>query len=156
VVLLLKNLAFTLLLPGTLGVYLPLWITQGPARPAGAAGAGALALLALGGAIYAWCVWDFATFGGGTPAPIDAPKRVVARGLYRFTRNPMYVGVLTVILGIAALHRSPAAVAYAAVVATGFHLFVRLYEEPHLRRVFGAEYEAYCARVNRWLPKRAA
>jgi protein-S-isoprenylcysteine O-methyltransferase Ste14 len=80
----------------------------------------------------------------------------VVRGLYRFTRNPMYVGVLTVILGIAALHRSPAVVAYAAVVATGFHLFVRLYEEPHLRRVFGAEYEAYCARVSRWLPKPPA
>ena len=97
--LLLKNLAFTLVLPGTIGVYLPLWIASGPASPAGVAGAAALALLALGAAIYAWCVWDFATFGRGTPAPIDAPKRVVVRGLYRFTRNPMYVGLALVLLG---------------------------------------------------------
>ena len=67
----------------------------------------------------------------------------------------MYVGVLTVILGLAALHRSLPVAAYAAVVATGFHLFVLLYEEPHLRRVFGAEYEAYRARVPRWLPRPA-
>jgi protein-S-isoprenylcysteine O-methyltransferase Ste14 len=153
--LLLKNLAFTLVLPGTIGVYLPLWIAEGPAQPAGIAGAAALALLALGAAIYAWCVWDFATFGRGTPAPIDAPKRVVVRGLYRYTRNPMYVGVLTVIAGLAALHRSVPVATYAAVVAAGFHLFVLLYEEPHLRRLFGAEYEAYCARVGRWLPRRA-
>jgi protein-S-isoprenylcysteine O-methyltransferase Ste14 len=154
--LLLKNLAFTLVLPGTIGVYLPVWIASGPASPACVAGAAALALLALGAAIYAWCVWDFATFGRGTPAPIDAPKRVVVRGLYRFTRNPMYVGVLTVIVGLAVLHRSLPVAAYAAVVATGFHLFVLLYEEPHLRRLFGAEYDAYCVRVGRWLPKRAA
>jgi protein-S-isoprenylcysteine O-methyltransferase Ste14 len=154
-VLILKNLAFTLVLPGTLGVYLPLWIAQGPPRASGALGILALALLALGAAIYAWCVWDFATFGGATPAPIDPPKRVVMRGLYRYTRNPMYVGVLSVILGIAALHRSIPALGYALVVATGFHLFVLLYEEPHLRSVFGAEYEDYCRRVGRWIPKRA-
>ena len=153
--LLLKNLLFTLVLPGTLGVYLPLWIAQGPLRARGVVGLAGLALLALGAAIYAWCVWDFATFGGGTPAPIDAPKRVVTRGLYRYVRNPMYVGVLTFILGLAALHRSAPVAAYTAVVATGFHLFVRLYEEPHLRSVFGADYEAYCRRVGRWLPKRA-
>ena len=58
----------------------------------------ALALLAFGGAIYAWCVWDFAVFGRGTPAPIDAPKKLVVRGLYRYTRNPIYLGVLTVLL----------------------------------------------------------
>jgi protein-S-isoprenylcysteine O-methyltransferase Ste14 len=66
----------------------------------------------------------------------------------------MYVGVLSVICGLALLFRSPAVFVYALCVATCFHLFVVLYEERHLRALFGAEYEAYCARVGRWLPGR--
>jgi protein-S-isoprenylcysteine O-methyltransferase Ste14 len=152
-VLLLKNLLFTAVAPGTLAVYLPLLLARGRPRADGPMLALAVALLAAGVAIYAWCVWDFASYGRGTPAPIDAPKRVVMRGLYRFTRNPMYVGVLTVILGWAAFFAAPVVAGYALVVATSFHLFVRLYEEPHLTRTFGDDYRAYCARVGRWLPR---
>ncbi|MDJ0788079.1 MAG: isoprenylcysteine carboxylmethyltransferase family protein [Myxococcota bacterium] len=150
--LLLKNLVFTLLVPGTVAVALPWLISGGPSR--GASGTLPLAALffALGGAIYVWCVWDFATFGRGTPAPIDAPKKLVVRGLYRFTRNPMYVGVLSVILGWVVWIQSLQLVAYAAVVATCFHLFTVLYEEPHLQREFGQDYLAYKAAVSRWLP----
>ena len=97
--LLLKNPLFTVLVPGTVVVYVPLVIASGRAPASGFALLVALALLLLGAAIYSWCVWDFASFGRGTPVPIDAPKRLVVRGLYRYTRNPMYVGVLTVILG---------------------------------------------------------
>jgi len=100
-------------------------------------------------------VWDFARFGRGTPAPIDAPKRLVTRGLYRYTRNPMYVGVLTVILGWAVLFRAWALVAYALAVWSCFHSFIILYEEPHLRAQFGKEYEEYRVRVSRWLPGRS-
>lgn len=151
--LLLKNLLFTLLVPGTVAVFVPLSIA-GSRRPASGAGfAAGIALLALGGAIYAWCVWDFATFGRGTPAPIDEPKKLVVRGLYRFVRNPMYLGVLTTILGWAALFQSMAILRYVAFVALTFHLVVLLYEEPHLRRVFGADYERYCASTGRWLPR---
>lgn len=150
--LLLKNLVFTLLVPGTVAGYLPWWIARDRPLASGAALAAAIALLAVGGAIYAWCVWDFATFGRGTPAPIDAPRRLVVRGLYRYTRNPMYVGVLTVVLGQAALFRSMGLLVYAVVVAMCFHLFVTAYEEPRLADEFGSAYETYRSRVPRWLP----
>jgi len=149
----LKNLLFTVLVPGTVAVYGPLLLTRGVMPTTGVARGLAIVVLAAGASIYAWCVWDFATFGRGTPAPIDAPKRLVVRGLYRVTRNPMYVGVLTVILGWTILYRSPALALYALAVWCCFQSFVLFYEEPHLRRVFGAEYEAYRARVGRWLPR---
>ncbi len=152
-VLWLKNLLFTVLVPGTVAVYVPL-LLAGERRPAGGLLAmAACVLFALGAALYAWCVFDFATIGGGTPAPIDAPRRLVVRGPYQVVRNPMYVAVLAVILGQALLFRAAIVLAYAALVATGFFLFVTQYEEPHLRRTFGAEYEAYRARVGRWLPR---
>jgi protein-S-isoprenylcysteine O-methyltransferase Ste14 len=150
--LLLKNLLFTVLVPGTVGVYVPLLLARGRPAASGPALAVALAVLALGASIYAWCVWDFASFGRGTPAPIDAPKKLVVRGLYRYTRNPMYVGVLTVILGWAVLFRAASLVLYALVVGTLFHLFIVLYEERHLAGEFGSQYEAYRSRVPRWLP----
>jgi protein-S-isoprenylcysteine O-methyltransferase Ste14 len=155
-VLLLKNLLFTVLVPGTVAVYLPLRIASAHAPTSPWVSALALPVFALGLAIYAWCVWDFASFGRGTPAPIDAPKHLVVRGLYRYVRNPMYVGVLCVIAGWVLWFQSGALVAYAVVVATCFQLFVVLYEEPHLREVFGDEYAAYCARVSRWLPRVGA
>ena len=142
-----------MIVPGTVGVYLPLLIVGQGALVGGAQRLAALALLAIGAAIYDWCVWDFATFGRGTPAPIDAPRRLVVRGLYRFTGNPIYLGVLTVISGWAALYAAPAVLLYAAVVAAMFHSFVMLSEEPQLRARFGAEYDAYCVRVPRWLPR---
>ena len=150
--LLLKNLLFTVIVPGTVAVWVPLWIEAGSAAASGLARLGGGALLALGAGIYAWCLWDFATFGRGTPAPIDAPKRLVVRGLYRWTRNPMYVGVLCVILGQAVWFGASTLLLYALGVAACFYSFVRFYEEPTLRRLFGVEYEEYCHRVGRWLP----
>lgn len=148
--LLLRNLLFTLAVPGTVAGYLPWLIVRGESgSPAQIVVAGVL--FAVGGAIYLRCVWDFARFGRGTPAPIDAPKRLVVRGLYRYTRNPMYLGVLTFLAGWAVLAATPAILAYGLGVALAFHLFVVGYEEPHLRRLFGAEYERYVARVARWL-----
>ncbi|MEN8182757.1 MAG: isoprenylcysteine carboxylmethyltransferase family protein [Myxococcota bacterium] len=149
--LLLKNLLFTVLVPGSVAVYVPLLLA--PERTSGSwpfslLGGG---LLAVGGAIYAWCVYDFASFGRGTPAPIDAPQRLVERGLYRVSRNPMYLGVLTVILGWAAWYRAPSLVLYALGVGLVFHAFVVLYEEPRLAELFGASYDAYRTRVGRWL-----
>ena len=149
-----KNLLFTLVVPGVVGVYLPLWLV--PDRAVTSQGllfAAGLALLGMGGGIYSWCVWDFAAFGRGTPLPLEAPKKLVSRGLYRVTRNPMYLGVLSVILGWAALFAGSALLAYLAVVGLCFHLFVVYYEEPRLRRSFGAEYATYCSRVPRWLPR---
>ncbi len=147
-----KNLFFTVLVPGTVAVYLPLLIARSRSPTSGPAFIG-LAILVVGAAIYSWAVWDFATFGRGTPAPIDAPQKLVVRGLYRYTRNPMYVGVLTVILGWAALFGALRLVLYALLVGTCFHLFIVLYEERHLRAEFGGQYEAYCSQVSRWLPR---
>jgi protein-S-isoprenylcysteine O-methyltransferase Ste14 len=151
--LLLKNLLFTVLVPGTVAVYVPLLLARQRSLACGPLLALAVAILFLGSAIYGWCVWDFATFGRGTPAPIDAPKRLVSRGLYHYTRNPMYVGVLTVILGWALLFRASVLLLYALAIGVCFHLFIVLYEERHLRRAFGTEYDEYCARVGRWLPR---
>lgn len=150
---LLKNLLFTLVVPGTVAFYVPWRLSLGRAVASGPELALAVVVLAAGTATYGWCVWDFATFGRGTPAPIDAPNRLVVRGLYRFTRNPMYLGVLTVLVGWAVLYRSAALVFYALAIATLFHLFVVFYEEPHLHRRFGADYGRYRAGVPRWLPR---
>lgn len=151
--LLLKNLLFTVLVPGTVAVYVPLLLAGDREPGGGPASLLAAALFAAGGALYAWCVWDFARFGRGTPAPIDEPRRLVVHGPYRLVRNPMYVAVLAVILGQALLFRSQAILLHGAAVAACFALFVRAWEEPHLRRTFGAEYEDYTARVGRWLPR---
>jgi len=152
-ILLLKNILFTLIAPGTVAVYVPLLIVHNRSPLAGPWLVVSSALFLIGGAIYCWCVWDFATFGRGTPAPIDAPRKLVIRGLYRYIRNPMYVGVLTTILGWAVLFQAPGLLVYSLCVGVCFHLFVILYEEPHLRKAFGDSYEEYRAYVGRWLPR---
>lgn len=102
----LRNLAFTLIVPGTVAVYVPLYIVRGESMgPPGSRIAGAL-LIALGAATYFSCQWDFAVFGRATPAPIDAPRKFVSHGLYRYVRNPMYLGVLAVVLGWAEIGRA--------------------------------------------------
>lgn len=149
----LKNLAFTVFVPGTVAVLMPWRIVSGQApRPCGVQQGLALLPLVTGAAIYFRCVWDFAVTGRGTPAPIDAPKVLVVRGLYRYVRNPMYVGVLLVIVGWTVFFASWVLAAYAASIALAFHLFIVLVEEATLRRLFGASYERYCGLVHRWRP----
>ena len=148
-----KTLLFTLLVPGTLVVLVPHAIRAA----AGDAPAGSwLRALALAPAIaglvsYVWCALAFAR-AAGTPAPIDPPKQLVVRGLYRFSRNPMYVGVLALV-GAQALYFGSAWLAlYAALLFCAFHGFVVLYEEPTLTRSFGAAYRHQLETVPRWLP----
>lgn len=107
----------------------------------------------LGAALALACVLTFALVGRGTPAPFDPPRRLVVRGPYRLVRNPMYLGAGLALVGAALVYRSVALVAYAAALLVATHLFVVLYEEPTLRRTFGEDYEAYCRRVRRWLPR---
>jgi protein-S-isoprenylcysteine O-methyltransferase Ste14 len=134
-------------------VYVPLRLIRDLPPAAAFWQLASLLFFAVGIAIYVWCVWDFATFGRGTPAPIDAPKKLVVRGLYRVTRNPMYVGVLTTILGWAVRYLSGPIALYAVAVWLCFQSFIVFYEEPHLQRVFGNTYEQYRARVGRWVPR---
>jgi protein-S-isoprenylcysteine O-methyltransferase Ste14 len=110
-------------------------------------------ILLFGVGILLWCVRDFYVTGKGTLAPWDPPKKLVSVGLYRFTRNPMYVGVLGWVAGWSLVAGSPILAAYSCVLAIGFHLRVIFYEEPTLARKFGYEWTEYCATVNRWLPK---
>lgn len=154
----LKNLLFTVIVPGTVAVIVPIWMAGGcaalRATPRGPGPLLAAPLLLAGAAIYLGCVWDFATKGRGTPAPIDAPKRLVVAGLYRYVRNPMYLGVLSLIGGWALFFRSWVIFLYGCALGLAFHLFVIFYEEPHLRAVFGSSYERYCRAVRRWIPGR--
>lgn len=109
----------------------------------------------LGFTVAIRCVWDFGATGRGTPAPILPPERLVVVGFYRYVRNPMYVGFFTGWIGLWIVfgRANLAAIAVAALVVLGVHLFVMFYEEPTLKRMFGAEYEEYCRNVGRWLPR---
>jgi protein-S-isoprenylcysteine O-methyltransferase Ste14 len=153
----LKTLFFTVLYPGTVAVVLPLaiaWRDRGRVAPQAGLVAGlGWAAVALGFAIYGWCAVEFVRRGHGTPAPYDPPEDLVVTGLYRFTRNPMYVGVWTIVAGEAALFGSWWVLVYAAILGLGFHLRVLLYEEPELRRLFGERFEQYRRAVPRWIPR---
>src|ERR1051326_6848500 len=106
----------------------------------------------LGFAVAVRCIWDFGWTGGGTPAPMVPPQRLVVVGFYRYVRNPMYVGFAVGWIGLwfAFGHASLSAIATAAAVALGIHLFVYFYEEPALRGKFGSDYLEYCRNVKRW------
>jgi protein-S-isoprenylcysteine O-methyltransferase Ste14 len=95
----------------------------------------------------------FVTEGLGTPAPVAPPQRLVVGGLYRYVRNPMYVAVLSCVVGQALLFGRASLWVYGALVTVAMVAFVRLYEEPNLARRFGADYEAYRRAVPGWLPR---
>ena len=113
------------------------------------------AVTAAGAILAVSCVLTFVCVGRGTPAPFDPPRRLVARGPYRFVRNPMYLGAAAALVGAALYYQSPPLAGYAIVFLLATHLFVRLYEEPTLRRMFGDQYDDYCRRVGRWWPRLA-
>jgi protein-S-isoprenylcysteine O-methyltransferase Ste14 len=112
----------------------------------------AVLVIAIGAALLAVCIWEFAHSGRGTLAPVDPPKQLVVRGLYRYVRNPMYLSVTLILLGQLMLTRSSALLAYLAFLFAAVNLFVIGYEEPTLRRQFGESYEQYTQAVNRWIP----
>ena len=152
----LRTLLFTLLVPGSVLVLVPIALLAsgvgstlrlGPARWVG------LPPLVLGLAIILWCFAEFIRRGRGTPAPYDPPRKLVSAGLYRFVRNPQYVGVLLVAVGEALLAEASILVGYAACLAIAYHLLVRYYEEPTLGRLFGNSYARYRDAVPRWLPR---
>jgi protein-S-isoprenylcysteine O-methyltransferase Ste14 len=109
----------------------------------------------LGFAVALRCIWDFGWTGRGTPIPIAPPQHLVVVGLYRYVRNPMYVGFAAGWIGLWIVfgHASVPVITAVGTVALGIHLFVLLYEEPTLRKKFGAGYEEYCRNVRRWWPR---
>ncbi|MFT3702152.1 MAG: isoprenylcysteine carboxylmethyltransferase family protein [Agriterribacter sp.] len=97
------------------------------------------------------CIASFAMYGKGTLSPADPTKKLVIRGLYKFSRNPMYVGVTMMLMGEAIFFQSTALWAYAIIIFTAFNLFIIFFEEPRLRDDFGEEYKAYREKVRRWI-----
>lgn len=157
---LLGSALFLAAAPGSIAGLAPWWITQWRFQPAllgqdwtRLAG---LALVVAGLAPLLDSFARFAVQGGGTPAPIAPPERLVVTGYYRHVRNPMYVGVLGLIFGQALFFASAPLAAWGAMIWLAFHMFVVLYEEPTLRVSFGSEYEAYCRHVPRWRPRLRA
>ena len=136
--------------PGAVAFALPLLFL----RPAGSAVAittGGAIIVALGSVVLLWCVRDFYVAGKGTLAPWAPPQELVIVGLYRYSRNPMYLGVLLIAAGWALGYRSRALAIYAVILAIAFHLRVVLGEEPWLARTHAKAWDAYRARVRRWL-----
>jgi protein-S-isoprenylcysteine O-methyltransferase Ste14 len=110
-------------------------------------------VLVFGACILMWCVRDFYKIGKGTLAPWDPPKELVVLGLYRYVRNPMYLGLLGWVAGWALIAGSPVLAVYTVFLAVAFHLRVIFYEERFLARQFGSQWRDYRAAVHRWLPK---
>ena len=149
-----RALFFVALLPGTVAAYVPYRILVAsnrlhlPRLDISAMAAGVLTLT--GALILLRCVWDFFARGKGTLAPVDPPRYLVVTGLYRYTRNPMYNGVLAVLLGQAWFFGSTSLLEYAGFVLVAFHVFVVVYEEPTLEAQFQESYRAYRHAVPRW------
>lgn len=148
---------FLVIAPGIFAGLVPWWVTHWtiqaplfgfPAIPI----LGAI-LIALGIPVLLDSFARFALQGLGTPAPVFPTRHLVVKGFYRFLRNPIYVAGVWVILGQGMLFGHLGLVGYGAVAWLASHLFVVIYEEPTLRKQFGAQYETYCANVHRWRPR---
>lgn len=161
-----RLIIFTILIPGTVALYIPRWLAQqfpghvglGFLRYAGAP------LMLAGFLLYLGSALTFAIEGGGTPAiwftkPLkyligEEPHKLVRGTLYRFSRNPMYIGVLSVVVGQVLWLESPVLLIYTVALFICFHLVVVFIEEPHLRRKNGPSYDEYRREVPRWLAFR--
>ncbi|PYX12088.1 MAG: isoprenylcysteine carboxyl methyltransferase [Acidobacteria bacterium] len=148
---------FLLLAPGTVAGLVPWWITRWRMQPpllgfSGFRLIGGL-MIAAGIAVVLDSFARFALQGVGTPAPVLPTRHLVVSGLYQYVRNPMYVGVLWVLLGQVLLLGDGRLLAYGLLLWLGFHVFIVGYEEPTLRRSFGTEYEAFRRNVPRWIPR---
>jgi protein-S-isoprenylcysteine O-methyltransferase Ste14 len=155
----LRSAFWTLLFPGFFAGYLP-WRYFGVSEvdftwtnPVHLLGG---ALISVGAALLLACIVEFARRGRGTLSPVDPPKELVVQGLYRYVRNPMYLSVLTIVAGEIILTHSDALLVYWLVFFVCANLFVMGYEEPYLRRQFGASYERYARSVGRWIPRFSA
>lgn len=154
---LLGSFAFLVVAPGTAAGLVPGWISRWEMQPplAGVAAFRLLgaALVAIGAAAIVESFVRFAVRGLGTPAPVLPPRHLVVTGLYRHVRNPMYVSLVSVVVGQALLLGNATLLGYGLVLWIAFHLFVLVYEEPALGGRFGAEYDAFRANVPRWIPR---
>jgi protein-S-isoprenylcysteine O-methyltransferase Ste14 len=149
-----KSLLYLIVEAGLFALYIPLALLRtGPRLETGVISFFAIPLWLIGSLIVLRCFWDFTFQGQGTPVPVDPPKKLVITGLYRYVRNPIYVGVMLIFLGHFLWFGYWALLAYAVLAFLGVHFFIVLYEEPNLKKKFGAEYENYLKRTPRWIPR---
>lgn len=148
---------FLALAPGIVAGVVPWWISgwelQPPLFGLQIVRAIGMLLVLIGTPVLLDSFARFAFQGNGTPAPVLPTHHLVVSGLYRHVRNPMYLAVAATIIGQGLYLGNLALLGYGAFIGLAFHLFVRGYEEPTLRRSFGQEYDAFCANVRRWLPR---
>jgi protein-S-isoprenylcysteine O-methyltransferase Ste14 len=151
-----RNLFFTLLQPGLVAGFIPWYLLKDSWKGLVYRAldwnyflGGGLALL--GCCMLFYCIWNFAVVGRGTLSPADPTTTLVISGLYRYSRNPMYIGVLLMLTGEAIFSGAAVLGYYALFVFVLFHGFIILFEEPRLRRDFGAAYIAYCQKTRRWV-----
>ncbi|HET6987786.1 MAG TPA: isoprenylcysteine carboxylmethyltransferase family protein [Kribbella sp.] len=135
--------------PCVVGGVVP-WAVSGWATPRFWPG---FAVVAAGAFVVLRAFVRFVREGRGTPAPVAPTQELVVGGDYRYVRNPMYVGVVTAILGQALVFLDPWVLSYGVLAWAVMALFVRFYEEPVLRQRYGRQYEEYCRRVPAWVPK---
>ena len=148
---LLRALLAFLALPGVVAIAIPGWLTARAVQRGADSHVIALLPLLAGFALLLWCVRDFYVAGKGTLAPWEPPRNLVTVGLYRYSRNPMYVAVATMLIGWSAFTGSSTLAIYTCFVIAAFHLRVLLHEEPFLARTHGDAWKEYRARVPRWL-----
>jgi protein-S-isoprenylcysteine O-methyltransferase Ste14 len=154
--LLLRNLFFTILQPGLVAGLFPYWILdnlfeQVIAEPFHWHQYIAAPVFVAGFLIMITCILQFAIQGRGTLSPADPTKKLVIRGLYKYSRNPMYVGVILMLAGETLFFSSVGLLVYSGIIALSFILFVIVVEEPRLSSDFGAEYAEYRKKVRRWI-----
>lgn len=147
-----RNVFFTIVQPGLVVGLLPYLLLRGRLSwaPVGLRIPG-LALVVVGCSILFYCIYHFQTIGRGTLSPLDPTRHLVTKGLYRYTRNPMYMGILLVLIGESACFQSTTLFIYTVFVFLAFHVFIIVHEEPRLQRAFGDEYSVYRKRVRRWI-----
>src|SRR5690606_20983792 len=151
-----RNLLFTLLQPGLVAGLIPYWILGNRAgetfnNPLNSLQYIAILIFAAGTAILIYCIIMFAIKGKVTLSPADPTTDLVVSGLYRFSRNPMYIGLMLMLVGEAIFFFSVRLWIYTAFVFIAVNFFVIFHEEPRLKRDFGAEYRQYLKTVRRWL-----
>ena len=147
---------FLVIAPGTIAGYVPWrisgWHLAAPLLVSSSLRLVGVLLIVAGASVLLDSFVRFALQGLGTPAPIFPTYHLVVSGLYRYVRNPMYVAVMSLILGQGLFFGSVRVLEYGFAVWVGFHLFVLIYEEPTLRKSYGPEYVEFCANVPRWIP----
>jgi len=151
-----RTVVYLAIIVGLVVIFLPAEILEGTglvrASPMGIIQFVGATLTLAGVGLAFWCALTFAVLGRGTPLPFDPPRRLVIAGPYRWVRNPMAIGAGSALVGVALFYESLPFFMFAGLFMLAIHAMVVLYEEPTLRRMFGAEYAAYCAKVSRWLP----